>query len=80
MADDRDDLTVPRQEFQFSLTTAERGKIEVQMFDRIVVDDVYLHLVNQEVFRIITRKPVDDTVNPLFKDFLLKERFTAGQN
>jgi len=78
MADD--DLSVPRQEFEFALTTTERGKIEVKMFDRITVDDIFLHLVNQEVYRVVTRQPIDDTVNPNFKDFLLKERFTAGQN
>jgi hypothetical protein len=69
-----------RQEFQFSITTVERGKITLKMFDRINVDDVFLHLVNKEVFRIRTGKNSTDDVDPLFKDFLLKENFTAGQN
>ena len=75
-----DNEPLPRQSFEFSLTTTERGKITVKMYDRITVDDVYLHLVNQEIFRILTKKAVDSTVNSLFKDSLLKERFTAGQN
>ena len=70
----------PRQEFEFSLTTQERGKITIKMFDRINVDDVFLHLVNQEIYMIVTRKKIDAGVNQLFKDFLLKEKFTAGQN
>jgi hypothetical protein len=70
----------PRQEFEFAYNTIQRGKITVKMVDRINVDDVFLHLVNQELFRILTRENIDDEVNPLFKDFLLKERFTAGQN
>jgi len=74
-----DDLTA-RQEFKFSITTTERGKITLKMFDRINVDDVFLHLVNKEIFRIKTGENSSDDVDPLFKDFLLKENFTAGQN
>lgn len=70
----------PRQVLDFSLTTVERGKISVRIMDRITVDDVFLHLVNQETYRILAKKDVDPTVNPLFKDALLKEKFTAGQN
>lgn len=70
----------PRQELEFSLTTVEQGKITVKMFDRINVDDVFLHLVNQEVFKVVVKQDIKPTVNSLFKDFLLKERFTAGQN
>ena len=70
----------PRQATEFTLTTTERGKITVKIFDRITVDDIFLHMVNQEIFRIVTKKDTDATVNQLFKDFLLKERFTAGQN
>ena len=78
MADDSD--VPPRQELDFSLTTVEKGKITVKIFDRINVDDVFLHLVNQETYRILAKRDVDPAVNPLFKDALLKEQFTAGQN
>jgi hypothetical protein len=80
MANDDDTDPTPRQEFDFSLTTVERGKITVKLLDRINIDDVYLHMVNREVFRIITGVDTGDDINPLFKDFLLRERFTAGQN
>jgi hypothetical protein len=69
-----------RQELEFTLTTVEKGKITVKMYDRINVDDVFLHLVNKEIFRIVTGESSSDEVNQLFKDFLLKENFTAGQN
>ena len=70
----------PRQSFEFTLTTVERGKIVVTMVDRITVDDVFLHLINREVYRILTSDDPGEDVNYLFRDFLLKERFTAGQN
>lgn len=72
--------TDARQTVEFSLSTVERGKVTIKIFDRITVDDVFLHLVSQEVYRIVTKRDTDTTVHPLFKDFLLKERFTAGQN
>jgi hypothetical protein len=70
----------PRQEVEFSLTTVEQGKITVVLLDRINVDDVFLHLVNQETYRVLAKKDVDPAVNQLFKDYLLKEQFTAAQN
>jgi hypothetical protein len=69
-----------RQQFEFTLTTVQGGKIVVSMVDRITIDDVFLHLVNREVYRVLTGDDPGNSVDPLFKDFLLKERFTAGQN
>ena len=70
----------PRQEFEFSIKDASRGKVTFRLLDRINVDDVFLHLVQQEIFSIKTRVAPDDEIPVLVKDFLLKERFTAGQN
>ena len=69
-----------RQSFEFSLTTADKGKLKVKLFDRITVDDVFIHLVNREIFRVTSGIDAGTDINQLFKDFLLKERFTAGQN
>lgn len=69
----------PRQEFQFSLSTVDRGKITIKMFDRINVDDVVTHLINREVFRIISGIDTGVEVKPLFRDTLIKERFTTGR-
>jgi hypothetical protein len=76
---DEDDIP-PRQDTEFTLTTVERGKIIVQIYDRITVDDVFLHLVNQETYRVLAKRDIEPEVNQLFKDYLLKERFTAAQN
>lgn len=68
-----------RFEQEFTVTSVERGKLIVKMVDRINVDDVFVHLVNQEIFRLKTGAKIDSEVEPMFKEFLLKERFTAGQ-
>jgi len=68
----------PRQSFEFTLTHSTRGKIRIKMMDRINVDDIFLHHVNRQVFRQLTGQDPGDEVNPLFKDFLLKEQFVVG--
>lgn len=75
-----EDEVAPRFDQKLTITTTERGKITVRMVDRINVDDVFLHLVNRELFRLTTGEDNGVDVDPLFKDFLLKERFTAGQS
>lgn len=76
---DEEVVLVPRQELEFSITRYSQGKIRLKMVDRINVDDVYLHHVNRQIYRQITGDDPGDEVNPLFKDFLLKERFIVGQ-
>lgn len=73
-----DDIT-PRFDQKITLTTLERGKVTVRMVDRINVDDVFLHLLNREIYRVATGDDPGSDVEPLFKEFLLKERFTTGQ-
>lgn len=51
----------------------------MRVIDRINVDDLVLHMIHGEVYRLITGKDPGADVDPQFKDFLLKERFTAGQ-
>ena len=71
--------TIPRQTFNFSINVLDRGKLIVDLIDRINVDDVFLHLIHRELYRLVTGKDEGIEVNELFKDFLLKDRFTAGQ-
>lgn len=67
----------PRQEYQFSITTTETGKSTMKMVDRLTVDDIFSNLVEREIFSLVTRQEVPFEVNDNFRDFLLKERFTA---
>jgi len=74
-----EDDPTPRFDQKITLLTTEKGKFSVRMVDRINVDDVFLHLVNREIYRLQSGVDIGVGVEPLFKDFLLKERFTAGQ-
>lgn len=71
--------SAPRFESEFTLTTVDRGRIRLKFFDRITVDDVFLHLVNREVYRVLTGEDPGDDVDQNIKDFLIKEGFTLGQ-
>jgi hypothetical protein len=73
------DEIVPRYDQKLTLTTTERGRVTVRLVDRINVDDIVLHLLNREIYRVGTGIDPGVEVEPLFKEFLLKERFTAGQ-
>lgn len=73
------DAESPRFEQNISITSNERGRITMKLIDRINVDDVFLHLVNREIYRLATGVDAGSEVEPLFKEFLLKERFSAGQ-
>jgi hypothetical protein len=70
----------PRQEFEFKIAVKGSADKTIRMIDRINVDDVFRHLVDRELYRLVTKKDQGDEVNQYFKDALLKERFTAGQN
>ena len=65
----------PAQKIEFTVTVQDKGKINVKAIDRISIDDVTLHLINQEVFRILTGRDVVVPVSRNFRDFLVRERF-----
>lgn len=68
----------PQQKVEFKITTTDKGTIRLRVFDRITVDDVFLHLVNQEVFRVLTGRDPGMEVQTSFKDFLVKERLIVS--
>ena len=67
----------PQQVVKFSMTITDHGKINLKVFDRIIIDDVTAHLINQEIYRILTGKDPGGDVSRNFKDFLVKERYRA---
>ena len=68
----------PRFEQVFTITSTQRGKVRIRLVDRINVDDVFVHMVNRELFRVVTGTDVDTVVPQTFKDALLKTRYSAG--
>jgi len=68
---------IPRQEFSFTTTSAEGGRLRFRMVDRLNIDDVVLHLIHRKIHEVLTDRDNGVDVPRLFKDSLIKERFTA---
>jgi hypothetical protein len=49
--------------------------LKIKVFDRINIDDVFLHLTNKHIYAILTDQDLDLSVSPNFKNFLVKEQF-----
>lgn len=75
-----EEVVKPRFDERMSITSTDKGKIVIRMVDRINVDDVFLHLVHREIFRLSSGVDPGTDVKSVFKEFLLKERFTLGQS
>jgi hypothetical protein len=71
------EVTATRFDQQVVLNTVERGRLVVRMIDRINVDDVFMHLVSREIFRLSTGTDTGSDVPVLYKEFLLKERLSG---
>lgn len=63
---------------KITLTSNERGRVTMRIVDRITVDDVFLHLVNRELYRIATGSDPGSDVDQSFKEFLMRVRFSSG--
>jgi len=67
-----------RYEQTFTLTTTERGKVIVKLLDRINVDDVFVHLVNQELYRLVTGTDPGELAPSDYIDVLVRNNYSAG--
>lgn len=65
----------PQQVTEFKITATEQGQIRMKVYDRITVDDVTLHLINQSIYNILTKEDPTFDVSRNFKDFLVMERY-----
>lgn len=68
---------VPRQDFSFRTTNEDGRTINVQMLDRINIDDVLVHLVQREVNKLVTNVDSGIDIPRTFRDFLVRERYIS---
>lgn len=64
-----------RQEVSVDMRDRVHGQVRVRVIDRISVDDVSLHLIKRELFRLAGGADPGDDINPLFIDFLIRESY-----
>jgi hypothetical protein len=71
-----DGRTAPvRSEFSFNVNDVERGSVKFEFYDRISVDDLFLHLVRRQLYLLAGGGDPGDDVNQTFKDFLIRENY-----
>ena len=61
-----------RQDINFKIDDYKRGNMRVRVIDRITPDDVVLHLMEREFFKLKGGKDPGDELNVEFKDFLVR--------
>ena len=71
--------STPRQSFKFSFRTLEGDKVIYKMYDRINVDDVFLHLVSRELYFTVVGTDPGNEIPPIYRDALIREKFLVGQ-
>jgi hypothetical protein len=72
--------TAKRQEYSFSITSEDQGKMTFKMYDRINPDDIVLHLIRTELARLMYGVNEGGDIPVSFKDFLIRQNFIAGQS
>lgn len=66
---------VPRQEVTVSFYDRKLGKRNMTIIDLPTIDDVFEHMVNKEIYKIITGLDQGNEISREFKDFLIRERY-----
>ena len=66
-----------RFEKTFTITTSERGKITLKVVDRINIDDVFMYLIDQELYSVMTGKDPSITVPDDWVDTLVTTQYSA---
>lgn len=62
-----------RRNVAFSVEVQDVGKRTVQVIDRISADDIFVHMGQMEVFRVMTGYDAGDEVNPNFIEFVVSD-------
>lgn len=65
----------PRFELEYVINDSERGRVKIQVYDRIGMDDLVLHLIERNLYRLVGGADPGDDINPAFKDFLVRENY-----
>lgn len=66
-----------RRNVAFSVEIQDVGKRFVQVIDRISVDDIFVHMGQMEVFRVMSGYDAGDEVNPNFVEFVVSDNLVT---
>lgn len=49
----------------------KHGRVRVDVYDRITADDIMVHMIRREVYRLAGGKDPGDGIAPDFRDFVI---------
>lgn len=64
-----------RRQREFQVEDINRGKVNFRVIDRITPDDVVIHLIERELYKVAGGADPGDELNQEFIDFLVLERY-----
>lgn len=67
-----------RADLNFTMEDRDRGKVQVRIIDRITPDDIILHLLERELFKLAGGPDPGNDINVEFKDFIVKSGVVPG--
>lgn len=68
-----------RTEVDFTLQDRNRGKVRFRIYDRITPDDIMVHMIERELFKLVGGADPGDEVSKEFKDFVIKSATIPGR-
>ncbi len=60
---------------EFQMEDVNRGKVNFRVINRILPEDLIIHLVERELYKTMGGSDPGDDINSEFIDFLVLERF-----
>ena len=60
---------------EFQLDDVNRGKVNFRVIDHILPEDIIVHLIERELYKVAGGNDPGDEINSQFIDFLVIERF-----
>lgn len=68
-------LAPPRTRIAYNVNDPVRGTVTFEFYDRINIDDITLHMIRRELYRLAGGSDPGDDVNQISKDFLIRDNF-----
>ena len=60
---------------EFQVEDINRGKVNFRVIDHILPEDIMVHLIEREAYKVVGGNDPGDELNTEFLDFLVIERF-----
>lgn len=68
-------LAPARSEIKYTVMDGVRGNVRFEIYDRACIDDLTIHLIRRELYRLAGGADPGNDVNQGLKDFLIRDNY-----